>query len=544
MGVSSTIGTRTARSAERLAADAAGHRAQARILALPLGLALVAMLIVLWATPGGLGLTSDSTQYLSASHYLRSGEGLRVHWWEEGTEPLTHFPPGHVIAIATLESAGLTPDASARLVNSAALAAIALLAFGLARRAGNGSTAVGMGGAAAVVLARDVLAANAMIWTEPLYLALMLGALLATARALERDSMSAVALAAVLAGMAGLVRYVAPALIGAIALSLLLLGPATRGRRVLRAVVFVVLAAVPTALLYAFNASQGAHAADRQLVFHPPAVETLLSAVRTAYYWFLPLNAPNWLEFLVFVALGIALATLAVSLYRSWGATSRPTAGARDTRLMLAIVVVGYLSFLYAALTLVDAQSTPDNRMLLPVVPPLAILIVAALSDLLRVPATRRPAMVMAAALSLGAITSLATWVVLTRQNGLGYNAAWWRTSELMATIRQLGPETTVFTNRPGAILYLTGREVPGIPRLANPNSLRPNVNYASQMAAICDRAANRRIVYAYFTDGMTDWFLPSLREVRLRWHSRPSLVTPEGILDTVPATCGRAGAN
>lgn len=114
----------------------------------------------------------------------------------------------------------------------------------------------------------------------------------------------------------------------------------------------------------------------------------------------------------------------------------------------------------------------------------------------------------------------------------------------MIAAIRELGPETIVYTNHPGAILFQAGREVPGIPRLANPNSRRPNANWASQMAAVCQRAAHHRIAYAHFTDGPAEWFLPSLWEVRRRWHSRPGLVTAEGILDTVPAGCGRLAAN
>ena len=113
----------------------------------------------------------------------------------------------------------------------------------------------------------------------------------------------------------------------------------------------------------------------------------------------------------------------------------------------------------------------------------------------------------------------------------------------MMAAIRQLGPETIVYSNHPGAIFFQTGRETPGIPRLANPNSLRPNADWAAQMAAICQRAAYQRVAYAHFTDG-ADWVMPTLWEVRRRWHSRPGLVTAEGVLDTVPAGCGRLAAN
>ncbi len=538
MGVSSTIAAGAANTVERLAAIGAGQRARTRILAAPLVLAIGALTLLLWATPQGLGVSPDSTQYLSAAQHLRNGEGLRVHWWSEGTEQLTHFPPGQVVALASLESLGLTPDGSARLINSLALLAIAVLAFGLARMAANGSNMAGVAGAAAVVLARDVLAAHAMIWTEPVYLALMLGALFATARAITSDKTSAVVTAAILAGTAGLFRYVAPALIGAIALSLLLPDLTTLRRRIVRTGVFVGIASLPTLVLFAYNASQGATAANRELVVHPPTQAQLLSALRTAYHWVIPMHAPAWLEMLVFGVFGLATTVLAVSLVRSRKTiTGLVTADAGRVRRLLALVALCYVTFLFAALTLFDAQSTPDQRLLLPALPPLAILVVALLSDALRVPSLRAPAKAMIAAVSFGLVLSVATWAMHARQSGLGYNSNYWRTSALIAAIRQLGPETTVYSNHPGAIYFQTGQEMPGIPRLANPNSLRPNVDWAAQMAAICQRAAHQRIAYAHFNDDV-EREIPSVGEVRQRLHSHPQVVAPEGILDTVPAGC------
>src|SRR5688572_12076750 len=317
MGVTSTIAAGAANTAERLAAIAVGQRARPRILAAPLALAMVALILLWWVTPLGLGVSPDSTQYLSAAQHLLSGDGLRVHWWSEGIEPLTHFPPGLVVALAALESLGLTPDGSARLLNSVALLAIAILSFGLARKAANGSAMAGVAGAAAVVLARDVLAAHAMIWTEPAYLALMLGALVATARAIEKDDTSAVVAAAILTGAAGLFRYVVPALIGAVALSLLLLGAATWRRRLIRTSAFVAIASLPTILLFAYKAQQGTGAADRRLAVHLPLASQFVAGLRTAYYAVIPMRAPIWLELAVLGMVGIASMVLAVSLVRS-----------------------------------------------------------------------------------------------------------------------------------------------------------------------------------------------------------------------------------
>jgi hypothetical protein len=297
-------------------------------------------------------------------------------------------------------------------------------------------------------------------------------------------------------------------------------------------------------LLFVFNASQGSAAVNRELGFHPPGLHELTAAARTAYYWIIPLRAPTWLEATVFAASGLAVVALAVSLRRSWRSGAHVTPAATRVRVMLALVTLCYAALLFTALTLYDAQSIPDSRLMLPMVPPLAILVVALLGDAMRVPQRRVPAIALSAALASGAVASATNWVVITRTHGLGYNAPAWRESALMAAIRGMGPETIVYTNHPGAILFQTGREVPGIPRLANPNSLEPNASWAAQMAAICERAAHRRVVYAHFTVDSREWFLPSLHDVRRRLHSRPGLVAREGVMEVVPASCAADRAN
>jgi hypothetical protein len=544
MGAASTFETHSSRTHDASAEADPGSSAGDRLLAAPLALSGAALLLIFLATPHGLGVSPDSTQYLSAADHLLRGDGLRVHWWDEGTQPLTHFPPAFAVALAALARVGLTPDVAVRTLNSAALIAVGMLSFALTRRATGGSAAAGVAGAALVVLARDVLAAHAMVWSEPLFLALMLAALLATVRAVERDSMAAVVAAALLTGAAGLTRYVVPALIGAIALSLLFMGTAPARRRGLRTLVFLVIASLPLAILFAFNEAQGVSATNRQWAFHPPDMEELTAALRAAYYWIVPLHAPVWLEALVVTAFGVTTTWFVVAFIRSRHRHAAcPSPAAHRTRTVMTTFGLCYVAFLVSTLTLLDAQSTPGARLLLPLVPAIAIIVVAGLHDALRIPERRPPAIALAAALSLGVVCSAATWVAVSRRDGLGYSAPSWHNSPLIAAVRALGPGTTVYTNHPGAVLFQTGREVLGIPRLANPNSRVPNAAYAIQMATVCRQSSHRRVAYAHFTTGPGEWFLPSLYEVRRRWHSGPSLVTADGVLDTVPAGCATGGA-
>src|SRR6185503_14537525 len=154
MGAASTFETHSSRTTGVSASTESGNwQMREQVPAAPLLLSALALVLVLLATPYGLGVSPDSTQYLSAAEHLLRGDGLRVHWWDEGAQPFTHFPPGFAVSLSFLTGLGLTADASARLINSVALFISAFLAYALTRKA-SGSITAGLFGAAAVVLAR------------------------------------------------------------------------------------------------------------------------------------------------------------------------------------------------------------------------------------------------------------------------------------------------------------------------------------------------------------------------------------------------------
>jgi hypothetical protein len=500
-------------------------------------ISLLAVWLVMVATHHGIGVSPDSTQYLYAAESFARGDGLRTHWWEEGSQPLTHFPPGFPVALATVGR--LVPDLStaATIINALALVATAFLTFSLTKRATNGSSGAAIAATAAVLMARDILEAHAMVWTEPLFLALSLATLALTVRAIDQDDTASLIGAALVAGLAATVRYAAPALIGASALSLLIMGQRPWKARLLRAVTFGIIASLPLVLILAANARVAGAATNRDVVFHPITLGTLRVAARTAYYWLVPLGAPIMVDVAIVCAAAVTVAVWVVSMVRH-RARATVVATDRPTTLVLGVFTLGYAAFLMFTLFFVDAQSTPGPRLLLPLLPTLIILIVAALTASMRVNELRRAAIAVSLVVGLAMVMSTAYWVVRARTNGLGYRSVVWARSPLMARVRELDRETLVLSNHPGAILLLAGREAVGIPRLANPNTLAPNADFSREMADLCRAAAGgRRVAYAHFTLDDDEATLPTLDEVRRRWSSAPAYTAADGVLEVLPAT-------
>lgn len=500
--------------------------------------AAVAMALVLLATPHGIGVSPDSTQYLSAAQHLANGDGLRAHWWDEGAQPFIHFPPGLPAAISVLTQLRMSPTAAAMTLNTAALFATALLTFLLGRQAARGSTFAGLAAAGAVLLSSDILAAHAMLWSEPLFIALTLGALLSIVHATDSHGNSSLVTAAVLAGVAGLVRYAVPPVILAGALALLLLGNKPWPKRLARSLIFFVIAALPLTLLLAATAVQES-TAPRQLVFHPPGLDYLETAGRTMYYWLMPKGAPVAWRAVLLVAMAAAVIPLVRSTVRA--RAIRPGDGqVFRTRAAEVLVLFGvsYLAFLVFVHTVFDAQTTPGSRILAPLVPAVAIIVVAVLARAMQDDWRRRPALALGALMALALVWGTANWLQESRRVGLEYSGPEWRNSRLIDAVRALDRGTVVLSNHPGAILYHTGREVLGIPRLANPNSELPNTSFASQMATICAMAGTRSVAYVHFANVDQEWFLPSLLDSRRYWRSAPKVFAFDGVLDTIPPTC------
>jgi len=503
---------------------------------------LLAALSVVAAIPHGMGISPDSTQYLSASSNLLAGSGLRVHWWNQGSVPLTHFPPGFPFALAGLRRFSLAPESAALVVNLIALGAITVLAFALARRIAGGSVAAGIAAAFAVPLARDIQAVHAMVWSEALFIALGLAALLAIIRSIETNAWSPVIIAAVLAAMATMTRYVGLTVIGAGALSLVVIGAAPLGRRVLRSAAFLLVSCLPLGLFLLRNMQVGSSATNRDIAFHPPDPGHLRVAARTVYAWFIPISGPDWLEALLVLTVAVTLTVLVGTSRRTLRQTKPLLGGrARQAGTVLLIYSGMYAVFLVLSITFADAQTTLNARLLSPLLPAALILLIAGLVTRMTSVETRRPAVLASLALGVSAVVSLAGWISEARRDGLGYNSVTWQGSRLVAAVTSLPQNAVIYSNEPDAIEYLLGREVLGIPRQANPNSNLPQRDFPDRMRSVCEEARFRTVVYAHFNDASDEWFLPSLSEVRRYWHSLPRLVVPEGVLDTVPRTCGVA---
>jgi hypothetical protein len=191
----------------------------------PFGVGAVVLAVALATmSPWPVGVYYDDGIYLILGKALATGEGYR-YLNLPGHPAATHYPPGYPALLALLWTVAPSfPENVAlfKLVNAMLLSLAAAGLFLFARR----ELKLGYAGASAAILLGcltvPVLAVASVLFSEPLFLALLAVALPACERAMRDQRPRTVIVAASLAGVTTLVRSLGISLVGALVLGLLL----------------------------------------------------------------------------------------------------------------------------------------------------------------------------------------------------------------------------------------------------------------------------------------------------------------------------------
>ena len=215
-----------------------------------LALALLPVFLALYATqPLGLAISPDSVDYLSAARSLGLGRGFVGYTGEQ----MTSWPPLFPVLLALFQQLGLSPLGAARLLNAALWGVTTLLA---AVWIASVTRSVLLASLAAlwIALSPMLLYYASMLWSEPLFVALVVAALYALTRCLAAPNWARVILAALLAGAAAQQRYAGgiAVIVGTFGLVFLRRDVAF-ARRMPAAFVYGLIASVPTAIWLARN---------------------------------------------------------------------------------------------------------------------------------------------------------------------------------------------------------------------------------------------------------------------------------------------------
>jgi hypothetical protein len=428
----------------------------------------------------GFGTSPDSIVYIAGARSIAGGDGFAVPSTTGAASPILQFPPLFSAGLSVFGLFGMDPLEAASVLN-ATLLAVNVFLSGLLVYHATRSPAAAYIAAAVILTAPTILTTHAMVWSEALFLFLLILTAFAIGRYLQAPGWSHLLWVIAPVLLAPLVRYAGVAVLIAAAVTI-----ARRGK-------FKHAVACATAGSLGFlawllrNYLQAGDLTTRRLVFHPPIWEQLALGSQTVLEWF-----GGLLLAVTFVGL-ILLTLLRREQYN-------PVQGGANFLRDFAIVYAAVLLF---SLHFVDAQTPLDRRILAPLYLPLFLYAVVWIASNVVRPMSFAWVGYAMIVILLNSWTSI-SWLHVLSTQGFGFSSAMWRFSPTMNYLKK-HKATPMYTNAPDPVFLLVGTPAAMLPRHADPGTRAANPNYAAEMAGLEKNGG----IIVYFRAVTWRWYLP-----------------------------------
>lgn len=280
-------------------------------------LGAIGVLLLLYHTRNGPGITGDSVHYVMGAENLLAGNGYSRTDGSGKFVPITGFPPGFSIALTPFMLIGLDTFQAGRILNAILFGLnIALIGFMLHRY--TGSMVYPLIGSALLLLSEDLLHIHSWVMSEGLYIALTMAAIWVLAEFFDHDHRWQLWVSAILIAAAILTRYVGISLVGVGVLALFVFRKTGWKTRILESLAFSVIALIPLGIWFWRNGTLEGTAVNRVIAYHPISLELIQAALGTVNAWFFPigLGLPTLLR--GGISLLILMIIPALFLWRHW----------------------------------------------------------------------------------------------------------------------------------------------------------------------------------------------------------------------------------
>ena len=492
-------------------------------------LALGGGLLILFASPWGIGLSTDSIQYIQAARNLLSGAGLAM-WGEQGYQPLTHFPPLYSLLLASVGSSISGILSGARGIQAILFAANIASVGLIVRMCSPRAHWLGVLAAGVACCALPLLEIHAWAWSEPLFILLSMWGLFLLYRHLEGASFVWLLGAAGLVALACLMRYAGLAVALAGAICILLLSWKPWRYRITGCLTFTLLSLLPVSAWLALSALGGMNSIDRPLALHPLSLAQVKTAVVVVTTWLAPMPLPNSIRMWLAITLS---GVLCFGAYKLWRRKKNPN----DLRPLayILIFIISYSLVLGISLSYFDSSTPINNRILSPVFTA-CLFLAACLAGAVFSPLSNRQKLVTL--LCFFTIIGVhlhqgAAWLSEWRRQGLGYASAAWVHSEVLGKLRSTVPGTPIYSNEPEAIYLYTGQNVLPLPDRYNPYSLLGNGAFNTEMQHMGAKMRDNHGILVIFRTNSWRPYQPTEADILELLPLIPSVSGNDGLIYT-----------
>lgn len=440
------------------------------------------------ATTSGVGLPSDSFFYLGGAEGILAGEGFARPAADGSWKTITHFPPLYSALIALL-SIIFSITTAARVLNLVIFVGNTLLAGFLIRQVTE-EVATGWLASLAWMTAPTLLTQHISVLSEGLFLSFMLLILLLLHFYLKRRRIWILIAVGLMCSLAYLVRYAGASLFMPCVFLLLIESSQRPTRRMVKALLIMVVALTAPALWAWRNIRLIGSASNRVLSWHPITRMNLLEVADTVRGWIIPFNLPTIFEVGLLVLYLLLVATVIFfALRKRLHNRSDVVDPCIGFVVILSFGIASYLALLTVSISLFDASIPLDDRILSPVFA-LSLLLLFAFFVWTRNLYQRFSGWSTAVVLIFTTVTMIRGFqlALYSSANPSGFAAPAWQDAPATDTVRELDEDVLLYSNEIDGIYLLTGRMAYLIPVEWDPVTQAERQDFPLQIATMRTR--------------------------------------------------------
>src|SRR5215211_1746449 len=472
-------------------------------------IALIGIVLVIQATPNGLGLSDDSIAYIAGARSMAAGDGYRESWLASN-QPVTHFPPAFSSVLSFFGFFGIDPLHAARWVNALLFGLNAALLGILGWRMTPSLTA-GLVLAALFVASGELFAVHTVAMSEPLFIFLSLLSFWMFDLYFERDHHWWWLVACgIFVGMAYLTRYAGLALMATFVVALFVLHVNWKKR--FSSTGIFLASFLPWVVGWSIrNRLVAGNTTNRAFAWHPLTAENIDPGLRVFSEFFIPVESwrqtifkqTSLVEGMIVVVL---VAVFMWTIVTAWKYLSKPQheRTGKEAKEVISfttgLYILAYLASIIASMLMFDAATKFKLRILAPVLVSLLIMLVA-FGIWLR--NKQREVVIVLTVFLLGvSIYNQSITVNTWASSELGYASFQWYDSQAMAFLRELPEDVMIYTNEPGAVYLYTGRGCYVLPDRVDSGTAMVRANFEEGVSTMQADINQGRAVLALFSHG------------------------------------------
>ena len=459
-------------------------------------------------TPHGVGLVSDSVNYINGARSIAAGNG---YFRESGggiLKPITNFPPLYSILLSI--PFWLKADWFAAVRYFGLIFFMLNLGLtGILVHAMVKNIWFGLGAALLMLVSKPFLYFQVFAMSESLFFFCTLASFLFFVFALETEKQRNWFLCGLFSGFAFLTRYVGIISLFSI-LSVLMLN--RRTKNTLKSMLWLLIGAVPLISAWLIrNVIVSGNASNREFFFHPLSGEEIKGGILIFWKWIFPIRYQNveqtvfWMEWIV---IGLALAGFLFLVILFLLSLKKSTIFPASIKWLWVFVVyiLSYLAFIWATISFFDASVNIEERILYPVFMVMILFVFTVAKFILQ----RKKWFLQLALLGLYGFFIIAFSQDLIRFvpkfQSEGYGWAWegWRTSPAMQIIQDIPSEIMIYSNQPEAVSLWAGRGSFALLDPIDPSTNLPRADYSDTIERIRSQVLEGQSVLVFF--GIDSW--------------------------------------